>query len=53
MSTHAIAIDATRLFYRFFIIPGVTHDWVSSRSVQTVELAPGEYGFQVQSGVFT
>jgi hypothetical protein len=53
MSAFPIAIDATGLFYRFFIIPGVAPEFVDSRTVQTLEFAPGEYGFQVQSGVLT
>lgn len=53
MSTFPIVIDATGLFYRFFIIPGVTPEFVDSRTAQTLQLAPGEYSFQVQSGVLT
>jgi hypothetical protein len=49
-ATFPIKIDATRLFYRYFIIPGVTSDWVDSRTVQTFNLAPGQYGFQFASG---
>jgi len=51
--TFAIRIDATRLVYRRFFIPGVTsHVWVDSRLVQTLQLAPGSYPFQFASGYF-
>ena len=51
-STFPISIDATRLFYRYFVIPGVTSNWVDSRTVQTFSLAPGQYSFQVASGYY-
>ncbi|MFD1045751.1 hypothetical protein ACFQ1S_09345, partial [Kibdelosporangium lantanae] len=47
-----IRIDATQLMYRVFIIPGVTQQ-VDSRVVQTINLRPGNYGIQVQSGRYT
>ncbi len=47
-----VSIDARRLFYPFFIIPGVTPQFRDARSVQTVDLAPGAYSYQVQSGEF-
>jgi hypothetical protein len=47
-----IRIDATKLFYRFFIIPGVTPTFIDSRTVQTLDLEPGDYGFQFDSGFF-
>jgi LGFP repeat len=53
MSTFPIAVDATRLFYRSFIIPNVTPGFVDARSVQTLHVSPGDYSFQVQSGVFS
>jgi hypothetical protein len=53
MSTFPINIDGTRLFSRFFIIPGVTPELIDSGTVKTLDLAPGDYGFQIQSGVFT
>jgi hypothetical protein len=51
-TTFPIKVDATRLFYRYFIIPGVTSDWVDSRTVQTLNLAPGQYAFQIASGYY-
>jgi hypothetical protein len=53
MSTFPVVVDATRLFYRRFLIPGVTltPDGVDSRQPQTFSLSPGEYNFQVQSGI--
>jgi hypothetical protein len=47
-----IQIDARELFYRFFIIPGVMPNFVDSREVQTLQLAPGIYNFQIASGLF-
>jgi hypothetical protein len=52
MSEFPIQIDATQLFYRLFIIPRVTPNFVDSREVQTVQLAPGIYNFQIASGLF-
>ena len=49
--TFPIKIDATRLVYSDFVIPGVT-GWVDSRTVQSVNLAPGEYSFQIASGYY-
>jgi hypothetical protein len=46
----SIQIDATPLFYRFFIIPGITPDWIDSRIIQTLNLDPGVYNFQIASG---
>ncbi len=51
-SGFAIKIDATPLVYRDFIIPGVTNDWVDSRTIQSLVVAPGLYSFQVASGYF-
>src|SRR5579871_922291 len=51
-ATFPISIDATRLMYRYFVIPGVTSTWVDSRTVQTFNLAPGTYAFQVASGYY-
>jgi hypothetical protein len=49
----SIEIDATALVYRYFVIPGVTPQWVESRSaVRTLSLAPGRYNFQVASGYY-
>jgi hypothetical protein len=50
--TFPIKIDASRLVYRYFIIPGVTSNWVDSRTIQSFNLAPGEYSFQVASGYY-
>ena len=50
--TFPIKIDATQLVYRYFIIPGVTTNWVDSRTVQSFNLAPGEYSFQIASGYY-
>jgi hypothetical protein len=57
-TTFPIQIDATQLFYRYFMIlgTGVTQDWIDSRTVQTLHLEPGAYQFQIASGypaVFT
>ncbi len=52
MSTFSIQIDATQLVYRDFIIPGKT-DWISSRTIQTLNLEPAGYNFQVGSGYYT
>ena len=51
-ATFPIKIDATKLMYRFFIIPGVTSTWVDSRTVQSFSLAPGTYSFQIASGYY-
>jgi hypothetical protein len=48
----SIQIDATQLFYRFFIIPGITPDWIDSRVIQTLDLDPGVYNFQIASGYY-
>ncbi len=50
--TFPVRIDATRLFYRYFIIPGVTSNWTDSRVVQQFNLAPGTYSFQIASGYY-
>jgi hypothetical protein len=50
MTGFPIEIDATQLFARGFVIPDVTTDLVDSRNVQTFELEPGSYRFQIQSG---
>jgi hypothetical protein len=50
--TFPINIDARKLMYRFFIIPGVTSTWVDSRTVQAFNLAPGTYSFQIGSGYY-
>jgi hypothetical protein len=51
-STFSVSIDATQLVYRYFVIPGITGGWVDSRTVQTFNLAPGQYSFQVASGYY-
>lgn len=38
--------------YRYFVMPGVTGGWVDSRTVQTFNLAPGQYAFQIGSGYY-
>jgi hypothetical protein len=50
-TTFPIAIDATRLFFRFFMIPGVTDGLTDARRVQVVQFVPGKYNYQFQSGV--
>jgi hypothetical protein len=44
-----IQIDATRLYYPEFQIPGFTN-FLDSRMLQTIPLAPGSYDFQVAAG---
>ncbi|HEY1296214.1 MAG TPA: hypothetical protein VGJ60_24310 [Chloroflexota bacterium] len=51
-TTFPVSIDATQLMYRFFVIPGVTSGWTDSRTVQTFNLAPGQYAFQIASGYY-
>lgn len=57
-SQFPIDIDATRLYYRQFTIPGVTlipgaaNAMVDSRVVETVWLSPGNYNIQVASGSY-
>ncbi|MDQ6868689.1 MAG: hypothetical protein M3178_09895 [Pseudomonadota bacterium] len=46
-----IAIDATRLFLRYFLIPGVVDSLTDARRVQAVQFAPGDYKYQFQSGI--
>ena len=48
-SRFPINIDATQLFFPFFSIFGVT-PLTDARRVQAVQLAPGEYHYQFQSG---
>jgi len=50
--TFPVKIDATPLVYRYFVIPGVTSNWVDSRTVQSFDLAPGVYSFQIASGYY-
>ena len=50
--TFPVKIDATPLVYRYFVIPGVTNTWVDSRTVQSFDLAPGVYSFQIASGYY-
>ena len=45
----SIQIDATQLYYVFFLIPGITQ-FIETKTPQTVKLAPGPYSFQVASG---
>src|SRR5579859_3685106 len=51
-ATFPVSVDATRLVYRYFVIPGVTSGWTDSRTVQTFNLAPGQYSFQIASGYY-
>src|SRR5262252_2097368 len=51
-TTFPVSIDATQLVYRYFVIPGVTSGWTDSRTVQTFNLAPGQYSFQIASGYY-
>ncbi|MDH4369643.1 MAG: hypothetical protein OEV99_07325, partial [Nitrospira sp.] len=53
MSALSIEIDATQLFVRGFIIPGVSSGFHDSHQIQTLDLVPGSYAFQVQSGVIS
>lgn len=48
----AIRIDATALDFNHFIIPGQTPDWVDANTVQTVDLPPGNYSYQIASGSY-
>jgi hypothetical protein len=50
-SRFPINIDATQLFFPSFIIPEAIPS-TDARRVQSVQLVPGEYHYQVQSGVF-
>jgi hypothetical protein len=50
MTGFPIEIDATQLFFRGFLIPGVSPGFHDSHQVQRLELDPGTYLFQVQSG---
>jgi hypothetical protein len=50
MGTFTIQIDATSLFYRYFILHAVTPTWVDSRVVQTFDLEAKVYNFQFASG---
>ena len=52
MTSFPIQIDATPLFYRYFIIPGVTQNWTDSRTVQTFDLQTKVYNFQIASGSY-
>jgi hypothetical protein len=48
-----IEIDATRLFYSHYQIPGITPDWLESRStVRALEMPQGTYHFQIASGYY-
>jgi hypothetical protein len=49
--TFLIAIDATRLSFQWFLIPGVTDGPTDARRVQVVQFVPGKYNYQFQSGV--
>jgi hypothetical protein len=51
-ATFPIKIDATKLVYRDFVIPTVTSSWVDSRTVQSFNVAAGEYAFQIGSGYY-
>jgi hypothetical protein len=51
MTKFPITIDATRLFFRYFHIPGVTGGLTDARRVQILQFPPGDYSYQVQSGV--
>lgn len=42
----SVNIDARPLSGRHFVLPYKT-DWLEARNVQTLQLAPGNYGFQV------
>lgn len=52
MANVSIQIDATRLVYHDFIIPGITPSWTDASVVQTFSMAPGTYSFQVGSGYY-
>lgn len=53
MSEFTVRIDATRLFYREYLLPQSTLGWIDARQVQSLQLAAGTYAIQVQSGVYT
>jgi hypothetical protein len=52
-ASFSIEIDATALFYRQFIVIGSDSSFVDSRQVRSLQLDPGSYPIQVQSGVYT
>jgi hypothetical protein len=52
MTQFPIAVDATQLFFRYFCIPGITGGLTDGRRVQIVQLVPGDYSYQFQSGNF-
>jgi hypothetical protein len=53
MPTQQIRIDATPLFFRSFIVPTVTPDWMDANQVQTLSLhADASYSIQTFSGIY-
>jgi hypothetical protein len=53
LASFSIEIDATALFYRQFIVIGSGSSFIDSRQVQSLQLDPGRYPIQVQSGAST
>ena len=53
MSNFTVQIDATRLFYREFLVQPTSLGWIDASTVQSIALAAGTYSIQVQSGVYT
>lgn len=49
MTTHPIHIDATAVFGKAFALIGL-RGWIDSTNVQTLQLEPGTYQYQVRSG---
>lgn len=47
-----VSIDARQLTYGGFVLPGTTPDWIITHAPfhRVLDLAPGLYAFQVQSG---
>jgi hypothetical protein len=53
LSNFTVQIDATRLFYREFLVQPTSLGWIDASTVQSIALAAGTYSIQVQSGVYT
>jgi hypothetical protein len=45
-----IHLDASQLFFRYYIIPGVTPNWTDKQAVSDINFAPGVYAYQIGSG---
>jgi hypothetical protein len=53
MGRFAIQIDARTLLYRNLVLPQTALGWIPTRDLVTVQLDPGRYDVQAQSGVYT